>query len=238
MAFKHGSGADIYINAINFGSYLNSAEHDGAIELADTTNFNSGGARQYLGGQRTMQATYNGLLDPAADTAVRAALGTASSVWTLLPEGDVFAARSWCFAGKPATYKQTAPVGDAVAIAITATGDTAPEIGYILRPLAQVSATGNGSTKDDGGASTDGATSYIHITSGSGSGTVTVSVQHSSDNFATNTTLITHTAVVCSNAPFYERIAFSGAVNEYTRSRVSFNGTGTATIHHSFYRWP
>ena len=51
MAFVHGKGTKVFIDATEFSSYLNNVDVTKTADVAETTNFGSSGVKTYIAGE-------------------------------------------------------------------------------------------------------------------------------------------------------------------------------------------
>lgn len=89
-----------------------------------------------------------------------------------------------------------------------------------------------GTVHDNGAATTAGAELLLNVHSASGTGTGSVIVQHSTDNFgASIVTLGTFTtAITSATTNTAETIKVTGSVNRYVRANITANTSGGMTI--------
>lgn len=103
------------------------------------------------------------------------------------------------------------------------------EEGVILQPHTALTSETVQTSVDNGAASTNGAGGYLEVSAYSGFTSVTVILQHSTDNSAwSNITGGGFTAVT--SAPTAQRLSISGTINRYTRSWVQVSGSGSVTL--------
>jgi hypothetical protein len=254
MAFTVGVNTDAYVNGIDLTPYLAGSDAGAAVDAVEITPYGATNNRkQYIPGLQQTTINVTGYFDPQTggnELTLRSVLGTAAT-WTLLPSGDAAGARGQAVAGFETDLRHSAPVAGAVTITATSQG-TVPAEGVVVlatkQTLSQASAGTSTVTGVDfgtallgtgGTVSTGALSSYIHVFSGSGSGTVTVNVQHASTLGGTYSTLLSHTAFVASTAPTYERklLVAGTSTNEFLRTQVVFSGAGTVSLHNSVCRY-
>lgn len=95
------------------------------------------------------------------------------------------------------------------------------EFGILLAD-ATITATGQQSSVDNGAASSNGGVGYLHILGLSAGDTITVKIQHSTDN-STWADLITFT--LDGTALDAERVEVTGTVNRYVRASYTVTGS-------------
>ena len=250
MAFTTGVNTDAYINGVDLTSYLSGDDVGASVDAIDVTPHGVT-SKTYIPGLQQTSVNVSGFFDPQSggnELTLRAVLGTVA-MWTILPAGDTAGARGQAVYGFETDYRQSAPVAGAVSITASSQGTTPAEgivvlaakqqIGFAAAGTSNVTGVDFGTALSGGTVSTGALASYIHVFSGSGAGTVTVNIQHSTTLGGTYTTLVSHTAFVASTAPTYERklLASGTTINEFLRAQVVFSGAGTVTIHNSVCRY-
>lgn len=99
------------------------------------------------------------------------------------------------------------------------------DMGVLLADTTDTSADGNGTSVNNGAATTAGGVGYLHLTGVSASDTVQVAVQHSANN-STWADLIVFT--IDGATVEAERIAVTGTVNQYIRAEWDVTGSDVA----------
>jgi hypothetical protein len=228
MAFVHGKGTSVLLNAFDVSAFLNSADQTISVETAETTCFGSS-SKSYVVGLRDGTVSVGGYFDGAAnavDSVLSTAIGsTASSVLSIADEGLTIGNRCLVAQAIDTSYQITGAVGDAVSVSAefqvegTGTGGSGAYRGVVLSTLASQSGTGPTSLTavDNGASSANGLVANLHVTSNTAS--LTVKIQHSTDN-VTFTDLVTFTAVAGTGS---EHKITTGTVNRYLR--VQWSGT-------------
>lgn len=186
--------------------------------------------------------TLNGFYDDATNASNAALVGPANKrPLALAMEGNTVGKR---FAGAldAIEYKYTRTIKVGAFHKANASFTLSGKVDEGLIHLNQAALTGTpitGAVVDGGAASTNGGAGYLQIVSLTLGGytSATVTLQDSADGATGWTTILTHAAATV--APFADVAVITGAVRRYTRTVVTFNGTGTGpglTVFHGFAR--
>jgi hypothetical protein len=243
MSFRHGKSTKILVNEYDLSAYFRDASFASSVETAETTTYGAaGGAKTYVTGLNDATISMSGLFDgdaAAIDEVLTGILGSSTDAnFTIAADGGMtLGAR--CVSGQAieTKYEVKAPVADVVTTSADFQADASVGRAVILAPLSSVSATGNGSSVDNGTATTNGGIAVLHVTANTRNGTIIVKVQHSSDN-STFTDLATF-ATVATTTKTSERVsvALGTTVNRYLRVSYTVAGSsGSATIAATFGR--
>jgi len=233
--FTHGKNATVLANGYNLSPYFNSVTASGSSDTAEVSTFGNN-SKAYIPGLKDATFSVEGYYDATAgavDQSVSAMLGT-ETVWTTVMSADAIGARGYGAGTIGTSVEVGAEIGGAVTISAEGQTDGGLDPIVVLHALGAETASGNGTQVDNGAATTGGAAGYLHVTAISGTPTITVKVQHSSDG-TTWADLITFTAVTAANAS--QRVAVAGTVNRYTRALWTISGgSPSATFHMSAAR--
>lgn len=99
--------------------------------------------------------------------------------------------------------------------------------GVILHPLGAETVDTNGTSVDNGAASTNGGAAILQVKAFSGLSSAVFTVADSANNSAFSTIA---TFATVTSAPTAERIALAGTIRQYTRYVVDVTGTGSVTF--------
>lgn len=219
MAFLHGKGAGVLLDAFNLSPFLTNVDTEVSVDTPDTTTFGAA-AKTCLPGLKDGKNTISGYVDNTAttgsDVVLSAALGAAAGkTLTICPQGVATIGNlAKLSLTSPANYKLGTPVGGIVTFSADLPPTGGNLQGVLLEPLTQKTNTGNSASSVDNAAlSSNGATANLHCTAYT-SGTLTAKVQHSVDNSAW-VDLITFTALTAVGA---QQSSVSGTVNRYLRA--------------------
>jgi len=241
MPFVHGKNTAVLFRASDLTAFFNDSSTSRAIETAETTVYGvASGAKTYITGLQDATVSTGGLYDGAANAVdpVLAGALAVQQVNPLLvsPAGLAFGNRAGIFDVIATSYEVTSPVADVCAISAefqtTGTTDTA-----VILATGALSATANGTSVDNGAASTTGGTAQVHVTANTRSTTTVLKVQHSSDN-TTFVDLATFATVAISGTTS-ERVAVAPGTSilRYVRAQSTLTaGTGSITPHIAFAR--
>ena len=225
MAFIHSKDTVVLLGKDDVTGYFN--EHTSSIEvdMHDSTVYGKS-ARTYVAGLIDGTVSLGGLWDGAAnaiDSILSALVGAAASVLTIGLNGTTVGNRATLASPLETSYEIDDSVSELIGISFEGQSDDRVETGIFLHNLTAETATGNGTSQDNGGASSNGGVAHLHLTAVTGSSpTNTVLVEHSTNN-STWATLVTFTALA--GATTSERKTVSGTVNRYVRARWTIGGT-------------
>lgn len=236
MAFSHGSAAKLYVGGYNLTGFLTSVGAPGDRDMAETSvlgTIDKTFIPGLFGGTFPIEGLFEGTA-AALDEILAAALAdVAGKAVSYLPAGDAFASRGRFGKAYTAAYEITTPVDGVAAVSGEVQVSGGPDGGMVLHPLAQRSATGNGTTQDDTAASANGGVGYLQVTQYATLTNGIGKIQHSTDGSAW-ADLITFATVTA--APAHERVVVAGTVNRYVRATWTLTGAGTITFHVGFAR--
>lgn len=228
----HGRLCSVYFNQFDLSNYLNKFDAQrNAPELDQTTFLDT--AKTFIAGLQDGSISLEGFfshdetdLDTAEDNFKLALTASANGVLTVAPEGG-------------AVFGKRALVCDAIENkhAISATTQTLIQSnaafrgeishGVMLAAKAARTATGNGTSVDNGASSANGGVAHQHVFSKSGtSPTLDTKIQHSVDD-STFADLITFTQATTVGS---ERKTVTGTVNRYLRESRTISGSATPTF--------
>lgn len=239
MAFIHGKKTAVFYNGANLSRFFNEASISQDVETAETTAFGDD-AKTYITGLKDGTMSLSGMFDggtDAIDAVLTSTLGAESpDVATVVPGGPATAgATSFSAEVRETSYEISSPVGDVVAanLEVQATGGV--DRGVLLAGGSMVSASATTSGIDNGSSTANGGVGYLHVTANNRNGATTFKVQASADN-VTFADLVTFSNVSAS-ATGGQRVAVTGAVDQYVRAEVVPGGSsGSVTYTMAFAR--
>ena len=234
MGFTHGKDTKIYANGYILTDYLDSVDSSGTVDTAETTVFGKV-QKQFIPGLKDATISMNGFHDgdsTAARTVFQNALAS-TAVITYWPKGDAVADYGYGAKGTDTAFNVTTTLDDAARITAAVQSSTGQEPLVSLHAMGtEYSAAFTGTAYNYSAAATSGGSAYLQVVSAAG--TVTVSIRHSTDNFAaSNDELVAFTAVTARTT---ERVVFTGAVRQYVRADVSMTAGETITFNVGIYR--
>jgi len=222
MAFIHGKDTKVFMDSTDLSSYLSSADPSRTVDVGETTTFGSSN-KTFVAGEKDASVSFSGFFDATADNIIQGLVGTNDKV--ALIGFDGVDATDDCMFGKGVTtnYGISSPVGDVVAVTfdLQASGFFS---GSVLEN-ATVTATGNGTARDNASSTSNGGGAFIIATSVSGTSTptLTAKITHSADN-STYADLVTFTALTSAGAEVKE-VASGTTVNRYLKVVYTVSGT-------------
>jgi len=230
MTFKAGRNAAIYLNGVDITGDLNMITGTSEVELADATVFGSVGHKE-LPGLFKDAVQIEGLLDDAslgvATNMIQASSGYALMILYGQNIGDPASAVNETMLGK---FEIPGVVKDINKIKLTLDIDNYPiEPCLVLSGKGQKSSSSTGSTIDNAAPTSAGAVGYVQVFEQTGGTGYTLSIRHSTDNFATDDTELLTFGNFTGVGTL--RVAAAGTVKRYVRAKWVWGGAGsTATF--------
>ena len=238
MAYVRGYEARVWGGTANLSVSIRSTSTQMPQSLLDTTTLADGAYKTYIMGRQD-DATFSadGPLNVASSTNepfdVFAGWTNAAIPITYMPRGDTALNEAWIYNAIQSSMTVTSNTEGTVDFSISANTTGIVGTGVVLEPLAAVTATANGTSRDLTASSTAGAVVNLHVTSWSGLTSLAVTVEASangSTGWATVGTFTTATGVTSQN------LVISGSVERYLRVVDTVVGTGSATRGVAFAR--
>lgn len=226
-----GRNSAIHVNAFDLSGYFRGLDVSDDVTLEDTTAYGpSVAGKSFTPTLQESTLSLKGFWDPTLVTGVnvviRAALAAATkSIVSVWPTGDAVGQAGMAMQADVANRKVSAPVDNVVTLEVEFKSSVGDEDVVSLHALTQETVDGNGTIVDNGAATTDGGSAYLHVPDITTS--IIVTLRHSSDNFAVDDTLLGTFATVSADRG-EERIALSGTIKQYVR--VVWDLTGNATF--------
>lgn len=232
MAFQ-GYNVVLLANGYNLSPYFRQVDLALSRSTDDVTAFTNT-SEAHIPVLRSGELTPTGFYDPALGASadvLYGALGSSNNAhWSFMPAGDVLTYPVYSIIGPLATYGISEELAKAVPIAAKTTAGVRPERLLNHHPLASRTATGTGTSIDNGASSPDGGAALLQVLDVSGSTpNLVVKVQDSADG-SSWADILTFTAVTASNAK--ERLTLSGTVRRYTRAIWTISGTNPSFLFH------
>lgn len=209
--FEHRRAYGDITNLLNTGETFIPGLLSGAVGLVG--NFNSGA----------------GNITAVLDTAAAATDGLLT---TILPEGLTVGTLAFIAEGNVSARTVDANVKEAVGMNVDGTPNDGVDIGVLLHGLTGETADGTAAGVDNAASSAGGGVGSLHVTAYSGLTSISIRVQHSTDN-VTFADLITFTSVT---ATTWQRSTVTGTVNRYVRAWWDVTGSGSCTFALAFAR--
>lgn len=229
--FTHGKKAKVFANGYNVSGYFNSVTVSGEADTAEVSTLGSDD-KAYIAGMKDATISLEGFYAGGVgdiDELLESWLGT-TTTWTVVMTDDSTGALAYMVKAVDTTYEVGAEIGAAVSVSAEGQVTGGREAGRVLHALAARTATGTGTSVDNGASTSGGLAAYLHVTSASGTTpSLVVKVQHSADN-STWVDLATFAAKTTSNT--YERVEVTGTVNRYLRASYTISGTSPSFTFH------
>jgi hypothetical protein len=146
------------------------------------------------------------------------------------PSGLALGSELWMVGALEASFKTGAQVDGVASFGMEAQTDGPLDLlGRSLHDLVARTTTSTGTGYDGSASSANGGVGHLHVTAFSGFSQVVVTVQHSTDDAATDpyTDLVTFTTVAGLTS---QRLAVAGTVKRYLRASWTKTGTGSITF--------
>jgi len=239
MAFLHGKSAAVLHGVNNLSSFLNDVSVTQDVETAETTVFGAS-AKTYIVGLKDATISASGMFDGdsgAVDAVLVSSIGSDTLAPVIVaPSGLTGNERAYLLQAKTTSYDVSAPVSDVVSVSLDAQADGGADSAVLLTSLAAITATGNGTSRDNSTSTSNGGVAQIHVTANSLDNTIVFKVQHSADN-STFADLATFTTISATSTTS-ERVtvATGTTVNRYLRANYTTSGTGSITFIMAFGR--
>lgn len=230
MAFVHGKQGRLMVGKYDVSAYLHEVSYPATIETARVNTLGDDNAERIVGvgdGQVGASGYFDGA--PGAIDAIIADLKSVETPAPFIgmPQGlTAIGNRGRLGQGFIVDHEISGGTSGAVETALTIDPDGGVDFAVLLADLAARTGNGNTSGVDNAASSANGGVAVLSVTAFSGFSSVTVKVQHSTDN-STFTDLVSFTAVTAAVA---ERKTFSGTVNRYLRVSTTVSGSGSLTF--------
>ena len=225
--FNHGKNAVVLLDNTNLSTTLTDAALSLTADVAETSTFTAS-SKTYVAGLKDGTATLSGYFestDPDADAEYLSQLGGSGSAFSIAPIGYT-RGNAVSFGNTIGTsYDRSADVGSVVAVAVAFQFDGDAYNGKSLLTPTSVTGSSNEASVDFGAAGTNGGAGVLHCTVSSGSPTLDVKIQTSTDE-AVWSDYITFTQATGTTS---ELITSATNPNQYARAVLTFGGTGSIT---------
>lgn len=227
MAFISSNQTKVIFGTNPLAAILRTVSPSVNIDMLESTTL-ADTAKTFQPGLEDISLNLDGLFDNTtgagtAFTNIIASITGGSTVATsVAPSGFAVTNPVWLMGTKTISYEVSSAVADLVQFSMALGSGSAPGLGVSLADLAAITATGNGTSVDNGAGTSNGGIANLHITDVTGtSPTLVVLIQHSTNNvsFSTLATFTTATAATS------KQITFTGTVNRYVRATYTAGGT-------------
>ena len=225
--FNHGKNAVVLLADTNLSTTLTDAALSLTADVSETSTFTST-SKSYVSGLKDGTATLSGYFEsssPDADAEYLAQLGGSGAAFSIAPIGYT-RGNAVSFGDTIGTsYDRSADVGSVVAVAVAFQFDGDAYNGLSLLAPTAVTSSSNEATVDFGAAGTNGGAGVLHGVAKSGSPTLDVKIQ-TSTNGSVWSDYITFTQATNTTS---ELITSATNPNRYARAVLTYGGSGSIT---------
>ena len=192
MAFVHGKSIFVLLNGFNITGYLNKIDAPFTADTAETSTFGQD-TKTYIAGMKDATLSAEGLFDGAVDSVdqqLNTVLAGSNTVNNMIwfPGGNVLGGVGYGLSMIQTAYSVMGTKDDAVKISMAGHSNVGRERLKLIKILEAKTIDGSGTVNDNGASSANGGAAYLQVTTSSQD--VDITVEHSSDNFAADTTLL------------------------------------------------
>ena len=115
MAFVHGKGTKVHVNAVDFSQYFNNVDITKTADVAETSVLGAS-AKSYIVGLKDSSISLSGLFDATLDAIAGAVVGQSATLsFEYSPEGTASGKVKYTGEAIMTNYSLSSPVGDVVA---------------------------------------------------------------------------------------------------------------------------
>lgn len=233
MAFVSSQSSRVLVGSFAYSAYTRSYQAASTTTMLDVATLVDTAA-VFIPGQTDSTSSLTVLYDTTSFAHGNTWRSTDKLPLTFLPAGTALSAECFMAESFLTEFATTAALTDVVAGSLSTTNTGPDDIGEVIAALAAITATGNGTSVDDGASSANGGVAHLHVTAFSGLTSNTVKIEHSSNN-STWATLGTFTAATGTTSQRLT-IAAGTTVNRYLRVVDTVVGSGSCTRLVSFSR--
>ena len=235
MASVASLNSRIFVGSLAWSQFTRSKNLSMDTAMLDTTTINDADM-QYIPGQNSGTVALDMLLDNSGAAGSQFitlnSWKAATQVVTLCFEGTTRGLPVWQIVADQGNFTVNSAATDVVSVSGSYNTDGVVGYGVVIDPLTAITVDTNGTSVDNGAATSAGGIAHLHVTAFSGLTSNSVIVEHSTDNAAWST-LGTFTLATGLTS---ERITVAGTVNRYLRVRDDVTGTGSTTRFVAFAR--
>lgn len=235
LAKVHGKNTKVFFNNYDLTEFFDNATLSVNADTADVSTFGSD-SKKYIPGLKDATISLEGFYDGSSDKVdeiLEAAFGSDGNEISVYPEGDAAGKAGYAMQVIETAYSTTGTIDGATRIsaAVQSSGTGAERV-ISLHALGEEDDDWTSSVLDNGASSSDGGSAYLHVTDATG--TVEVKIQHSSDDFSSDTTDLASFAAV--SGATSERVSFTGSVKRYVRAVATIGVGESITFQLGFHR--
>lgn len=224
MAFVSSQQARLLVGSFAYAAYTKSFTSTSTTDMLDVSTIGAS-SKQYIVGPTTSTSSFSVLYDATSESHSASWKSSSPQPITFMPAGVALLAETFMANAINTEFGLQASYADAVAGSISTMNTGPDDVGVVIATLEAITATGNGTSVDNGASSANGAVAHLHVTDFSGLTSDTITLEHSANN-STWTTLGTFDAVTAATS---QRLTVTGTVNRYVRVVDTVVGTGSVT---------
>lgn len=235
MAFVPGFNSRFFVGSQRWSLYARNLSAGVMAEQIDVSSMEDR-AKVYAIGQKSGDASLDMMLDGVA-----AGQFALANTWidtqqplTLGFDGCDLTDTVWLINGNRSSATVGDTLGDVATIAVSVQPDGPIDWGVVIAAEGAITIDTDGTSVDNGAATSNGGVVHLHVTAFSGLTSDSVIVEHSTDNVAW-VTLDTFTSVTAVTSE-RRTIAAGTTVRRYMRIRDDVTGTGSITRMVAFAR--
>ena len=232
MAFKSAQSSRVLLGSLNYTSYATSAAFGTTVDQLEVSTLIDT-SKKFIVGLTEANFSVDVILD--TDT-------TAGGLWSNLttietatatplsyaPSGLTTGSEAWMLSALGTTVTSNTTVGGVVTGSLQVIADDGFDPGLVVEDLTAISATGNGTARDQTAASANGGVAHLHVTAFSGVTSSVVTIEHSVDGATAWATLVTFTAATGLTSQRVV-VAAGTSVRRYLRVVDTLTGTPVYT---------
>jgi hypothetical protein len=239
MAFKNAQSSRVLLGALNYSGYATKVSFGLTQDALEVTTIIDT-AKKYIVG--ATQASYSIAVNLDTDTTAGGLWSNATTFKTTqpsplsyAPSGLTTGSEVWLVGALESTFSSQSTNDGLVTASLAGIADGSYDPGLVVEDLTSISATGNGTARDQTTATTNGGVAHLHLTAFSGVTSTLVTIEHSVDGATAWATLVTFAAATGLTS---ERVVVAAGttVRRYLRVVDTLTGTPVYTRSVSFAR--
>lgn len=239
MAFKNAQSSRVLLGSLNYSGYTTNVGIGATSDALEVTTIIDT-AKKYVMG--ATQANYSLTLILDTDTTAGGLWSNATTFKTTqpsplsyAPSGLTTGSEVWLIGALATSFNSETTNDGLVSASVAGIADGLYDAGLVVEDLTSISATGNGTARDQTAATTNGGVAHLHLTAFSGVTSSIVTIEHSVDGATAWATLVTFAAATGLTS---ERVVVAAGttVRRYLRVVDTLTGTPVYTRSVSFAR--
>lgn len=237
MTVAIGKSSRILANAYAVSGWIRSYTVGHSRALEDSTVISDLGARwtpTLLAGALKLDGNFDSAAGSLAQVADTARTVDDGLLVTVCPDATTIGQPLLTAVANVSGMDVASEAKGLVTVGVEGTPDDGVDWGVSLHAHAAETVTGNGASVDNLASTASGGIAVLHLTDFTGLTSITVKVQHSTNN--STWVDLPGAGFTLASAITSERLAVSGTVNRYLRTAWTAVGTGSATFLVGFAR--